>query len=107
MLLCVSNPPPPKGRRSPPKTVHHSRAAYFSITQLKVFFGAFGACDPVPIDFLLFMGQVTVPPFGGGGRKRVNKALHTCTSWYAYAAMFGSSIDTMVPQALERMYRLH
>ena len=42
-----------------------------------------------------------------GGRKQVNKALHTCTSWYAYAAMFGSSIDTMVPQALERMYRLH
>ena len=28
-----------------------------------------------------------------GGRKQVNKALHTCTSWYAYAAMFGSSID--------------
>ena len=22
---------------------------------------------------------------------QVNKALHTCTSWYAYAAMFGSS----------------
>ena len=43
----------------------------------------------------------------GLGRKQVNKALHTCTSWYAYAAMFGSSIDTMVPQALERMYRLH
>ena len=42
-----------------------------------------------------------------GGRKQVNKALHTCTSWYAYAAMFGSSIDTMVPQAFERMYRLH
>ena len=41
------------------------------------------------------------------GRKQVNKALHTCMSWYAYAAMFGSSIDTMVPQALERMYRLH
>ena len=41
------------------------------------------------------------------GRKQVNKALHTCTSWYAYAAMIGSSIDTMVPQALERMYRLH
>ena len=34
------------------------------------------------------------------GRKQVNKALHTCTSWYAYAAMFGSSIDTMVPRAL-------
>ena len=42
-----------------------------------------------------------------GGRKQVNKALHTCTSWYAYAAMFGSSIDTMVPRALQRMYRLH
>ena len=24
--------------------------------------------------------------------KQVNKALHTCTSWYAYAAMFGSSM---------------
>ena len=22
---------------------------------------------------------------------QVNKGLHTCTSWYAYAAMFGSS----------------
>ena len=42
-----------------------------------------------------------------GGRKQVNKALHTCTSWYAYAAMFGSSIDTLVPRALLRMYRLH
>ena len=41
------------------------------------------------------------------GRKQVNKALHTCTSWYAYAAMFGSSIDTMVPRALQCMYRLH
>ena len=28
----------------------------------------------------------------GFGREQVNKALHTCTSWYAYAAMFGSSI---------------
>ena len=44
---------------------------------------------------------------GGGGRKQVNKALHTCTSWYAYAAMFGSSIDTMGPRARQRMYRLH
>ena len=25
------------------------------------------------------------------GRKQVNKARHTCTSWYAYAAMFGRS----------------
>ena len=25
---------------------------------------------------------------------QVNKALHTCTSWYAYAAMFGSSPHT-------------
>ena len=34
---------------------------------------------------------------GGGvwegrlGRMQVNTALHTCTAWYAYAAMFGSS----------------
>ena len=28
-----------------------------------------------------------------GGRKQVNKALHTCTSWYAYAEIFGSSIS--------------
>ena len=51
----------------------------------------------------------TTPTQGGsvGGRKQVNKALHTCTSWYAYAAMFGSSIDTLVPRALLRMYRLH
>ena len=26
-----------------------------------------------------------------GGRTQVNKALHTCMSWYAYAAMFSSS----------------
>ena len=24
---------------------------------------------------------------------QVNKELHTCTSWYAYAAMFGSSTE--------------
>ena len=27
------------------------------------------------------------------GRTQVNKAVHTCTSWYAYAATFGSSRD--------------
>ena len=27
-----------------------------------------------------------------GGPQAGHKALHTCTSWYAYAAMFGSSI---------------
>ena len=33
-----------------------------------------------------------------GGRMQVNKALLTCTSWYAYAAMFGSSTDdTLCP----------
>ena len=31
------------------------------------------------------------PRRGGGGGGAVNKALYTCTSWYAYAAMFGSS----------------
>ena len=41
----------------------------------------------------------------GGERKQVNKALHTCTSWYAYAAMFGSSTDMMVPRANQLMYR--
>ena len=61
----------------------------------------------------MFSADVTVPRFTMGahgglkGRKQVNKALHTCTSWYAYAAMFGSSIDTVVPRALLRMYRLH
>ena len=54
---------------------------------------------PVANGFALLRGHF--------GRKQVNKALHTCTSWYAYAAMFGSSIDTMVPRALKRMYRLH
>ena len=60
---CTFPPPcpsPPKGRRSPPHpggnrqqvtvpplgggggTVHHSRPANSSITQLKIFFGAFG-----------------------------------------------------------------
>ena len=39
------------------------------------------------------------------GRKQVNKALHTCTSWYAYAAMFGSSTDMMGPRAHQLMYR--
>ena len=28
---------------------------------------------------------------GGGGVQAGHKALHTCTSWYACAAMFGSS----------------
>ena len=28
---------------------------------------------------------------------RVNKALHTCTSWYSDAAMFGSSPHTSIP----------
>ena len=28
----------------------------------------------------------------GGGGKQVNKALYTCTSWHAYAAMFSSSM---------------
>ena len=32
---------------------------------------------------------MTVPPLGPHAGQR---ALHTCTSWYAYAAMFGSSI---------------
>ena len=32
-----------------------------------------------------------------GGRKQVNKALHTCTSWSAYAAMFGSSFNALCP----------
>ena len=44
-------------------TKHHSHAANSSITQLKFFFGA---CD-----FLLFMGQVTVRPPGGGGVHRI------------------------------------
>ena len=30
--------------------------------------------------------------WGGLGPYRGHKAIHTCTSWYAYAAMFGSSI---------------
>ena len=29
------------------------------------------------------------------GPQQVIKALHTCMSWYAYAAMFGSSIHTL------------
>ena len=28
---------------------------------------------------------------------QVNKVLHTCTSWYAYAAMFGSSHEFHIP----------
>ena len=30
---------------------------------------------------------------GEGGGEQVNKALHTCTSWYAYVAMCGSAIE--------------
>ena len=41
--------PPPRDDGSPPPwgggTVHHSRPANSSITQLKNFFSAFGACD--------------------------------------------------------------
>ena len=32
-------------------TVHHSRPANSSITQLKIFFGAFGACDFLLISY--------------------------------------------------------
>ena len=39
-------PPPPRGG-----TVNHSRPANFSITQLKIFFGAFGACDFLLISY--------------------------------------------------------
>ena len=47
------------------------------------------------------------PPWGGWGGRRplgggmdiwpqqVIKALHTCTSWYAYAAMFSSSFHIL------------
>ena len=47
-------PSPPKGRRFPPwggGTVHHSRPANSSITQLKIFFSAFGACDFLLISY--------------------------------------------------------
>ena len=37
---------------------------------------------------------------GVHGRKQVNKALHTCTSSYAYAAMFGSSKASNVNHAI-------
>ena len=35
------------------------------------------------------------------GRTQVNKALHTCTSWHAYAAMFGSSQYTRIPHSAD------
>ena len=52
-------PPHPGGNRHqvtvPPLggggTVHHSRPANSSITQLKIFFGAFGACDFLLISY--------------------------------------------------------
>ena len=31
-----------------------------------------------------------------GGAQAGLKALYTCTSWYAYAAMFGSSMRSLV-----------
>ena len=59
--------PPPQGYTVPPRpggnrhqvtvpplggeTVHHSRPANSSITQLKIFFGAFGACDFLLISY--------------------------------------------------------
>ena len=46
--------PPPRVHGSPPGgggTVHHSRPANSSITQLKIFFGAFGACDFLLISY--------------------------------------------------------
>ena len=42
---------------------------------------------------------------GRGGHMRVNKAPHTCTSWSAYAAMFGTSPHTSISQPADlRMY---
>ena len=35
---------------------------------------------------------------------RVNKALHTCTSWYAYAAMFGTSFLISYPGKGSSLY---
>ena len=46
---------PPQGTMNPPLggggAVHHSRTANSSITQLKVFFCAFGACDFLLISY--------------------------------------------------------
>ena len=71
-VLCKCTPPPPcpappQGTRFPPTPggtvtkrrfppwggggVHHSRPANSSITQLKIFFGAFGACDFLLISY--------------------------------------------------------
>ena len=55
----VHGSPPPWGEPSPSDgsppggggTVHHSRPANSSITQLKIFFGAFGACDFLLISY--------------------------------------------------------
>ena len=51
--------PPPPGEPSPSDgsppwggvTVHHSRPANSSITQLKIFFSVFGACDFLLISY--------------------------------------------------------
>ena len=55
----VHGSPPPRGEPSPSDgsppggggTVHHSRPANSSITQLKIFFGAFGARDFLLISY--------------------------------------------------------
>ena len=61
-------PSPPKGRRFPPTpggTVHHSRPANSSITQPKIFFSAFGACDFLLISYCSW-AKGRFPPWGGG-----------------------------------------
>ena len=50
--------------------------------------------------------NVTMGKVADRGRMQVNKALHTCTSCYAYAAMFSSSAGKQTNVKHRRMCRL-
>ena len=59
-----------------------------------VWAGAGGWQTPPPLRDFEFE---THPQHTRPGRMQVNTALYTCVSWYAYAAMFGSSIEVHHP----------
>ena len=96
--LCTAKKPPTYGNGD---TLHsHKSPLYMGMGTRSLVTSQSPICGTYSGVTVYSTYAIKIPPSEDHGRKQVNKALHTCTSWYAYAAMFGSSIDTMVPQAL-------
>ena len=58
-----------------------------------------GSADPGMVCFTFFVdctGVHTSMSHNGEGAQSGLKALYTCTSWYAYAAMFSSSARSQI-----------